>query len=119
MKNVINQMKRNGADYYKDSGNLEMKEMINMLKGMNSGIKDSFDILIDQKTRCVQACAAMYSMVSRVTNLAKRCVASLHQVELQHGDASYKASGMNSFNLNRSTARYNNQNINNQQPQQY
>lgn len=118
MKNAINQMKRNGADYYKDSGNFEIKEMINIMKGMNSGIKDSFDILIDQKTRCIQACSAMYSMVSRITNLAKRCVAALHQVEVEHGDSTYKSSGINSFSLNKSVAKYSMQNKNNMQPQQ-
>ncbi len=118
MKNAINQMKRNGADYYKDSGNLEIKGAINMLKGMNAGIKDSIDILIEQKTRCVQACSAMYSMVTRVANLAKRCVAALHQVEVQHGDSTYKASGINSFALNKSVASYNMQNQRNMQPQQ-
>lgn len=117
-KNAINQMKRNGATYYKDNGNYEIKEMVNMLKGMSSGIKDSFDILIDQKTRCVQACSAMYSMVSRVANLAKRCVAALHQVEVEHGDSTYKSAGINSFSLNRSVAKYNAQNRNNMQPQQ-
>lgn len=90
-----------------DSGDAENASLNKKIyKAIENGLEDGLDIIIDQKARCIQCSGAMYDMLTRVQRLAKMCVASLHEVEVAHGDKRMNA-GINDSTRNATNARLN------------
>jgi hypothetical protein len=104
-----------GADTGITGDRDDVSNMKKQAKAIDDGIVKAMDLIIDQKRRCIQCVGAMYEMTSRVTGLAKRCVAALHQEELKHGDVNFN-SGMRAMGLNATTARLNKVNQKNNAP---
>lgn len=84
----------------------DVNNMKKQSKAIDDGIVKAMDLIIDQKRRCIQCVGAMYEMTSRITDLAKRCVAALHQEEIKRGDVNFN-SGMMATGLNATTDRLN------------
>lgn len=104
-----------GADTGITGDRDDVSNMKKQAKAIDDGIVKAMDLIIDQKRRCIQCVGAMYEMTSRVTGLAKRCVAALHQEEMKHGDVNFN-SGMRATGLNATTARLNKVNQKNNAP---
>ena len=104
-----------GADTGITGDRDDVSNMKKQAKAIDDGIVKAMDLIIDQKRRCIQCVGAMYEMTSRVTGLAKRCVAALHQEELKRGDVNFN-SGMRATGLNATTARLNKVNQKNNAP---
>ena len=79
-------------------------------KALEDGLIDALDVVIEQKKRCIQCVGSMYEMGGRIANLAKRCIAAMHDEEAKHRDNSFNT-GSNSARLNRSTKRASKQNM--------
>ena len=78
-------------------------------KALEDGLIDALDIVIEQKKRCIQCVGTMYEMGGRIANLAKRCVAAMHDEEAKHRDDKYNT-GSDTMSLNRSTKKASKQN---------
>lgn len=62
------------------------KEQKKKYKAIEKGIIDSLNIVIEQKSRCLQCVGTVHNMLSRITNLAKRCLGSMLEVERSKTD---------------------------------
>ena len=109
--NYAKSLDRQTADpsNYKGMDNEISTKNKDIVKTINKGIKDSIDLIFDQKARCIQCCSSMFVMLDRVMELAKRCVAALHQAEVEKGDKRYNDAGINGLRINGSVAKYNKQ----------
>lgn len=100
-KRLVNSL-RNAKfrDAIEDGG--DPKDLRKTSAAINDALVDSFDLVIEQKKRCIQVVGSMYDMSNRIMSLAKRAVAALHQVEKKHSDKRFK-SGINNKSLDLST----------------
>lgn len=91
-----------GMTSNEENGNGEdIKQAKKVAKAIEKGMVDAIDIVIEQKRRCIQCIGVMYDMMNRIQKLAKRCIAAMHEVEVNRSDTKFK-SGINSGSLNRS-----------------
>jgi hypothetical protein len=65
----------------------EHKKIVNTI---HKSVIHAIDMVIEQKRRCLQCTGIAHDMISRVTDLAKRCIVSLLEAEKQATDPAYK-----------------------------
>jgi hypothetical protein len=67
---------------------LDPKEQKQISDDINKGLIKALDMAIDQKRRCLQCAGIAHDMIARVTDLAKRCVVAMLNVEKELTDKS-------------------------------
>jgi hypothetical protein len=65
----------------------EQKKIANMI---DRSIVHALDMAIEQKRRCLQCTGIAHDMIGRVTDLAKRCIVAMLEVERNATDPAYK-----------------------------
>lgn len=91
-----------------ETGGEDIKQAKKIAKAIEKGMIDAVNSVIEQKRRCIQCVGIMYDMMNRIQQLAKRCIAAMHEVEVNKSDRNFK-SGINAAGLNMSTVNSRNQ----------
>ena len=91
-----------------ETGGEDIKQAKKIAKAIEKGMVDAVNSVIEQKRRCIQCVGIMYDMMNRIQQLAKRCIAAMHEIEVNKSDKNFK-SGINSNGLNMSTVNARNQ----------
>lgn len=106
---VNNLSKRASAQGASEEIDGDVGQTKKIAKALEDGLIDALDIVVEQKKRCIQCVGSMYEMGGRIANLAKRCIAAMHDEEAKHRDDRYNT-GSNKASLNRSTKNASTQN---------
>ena len=91
-----------------ETGGEDIKQAKKIAKAIEKGMIDAVNTVIEQKRRCIQCVGIMYDMMNRIQQLAKRCIAAMHEIEVNKSDKNFK-SGINATGLNMSTVAARNQ----------
>jgi hypothetical protein len=109
-KKFSRQLLNNAADEMHPVEETDPKEQKKINEKIERAIIHSMDMVISQKRRCLQCAGIAHDMIARITNLAKRCVVSMLNIEREKMDVNYK----NKQYYNSGTKIKNNRSINKQ-----
>jgi hypothetical protein len=85
------QLQRNQINSLSSQDNEEdnIKDNKKLIKIIEKSIVESIDMVVGQKQRCLQCAGIAHDMIQRVTDIAKRCIVAMLNVEYSKKDSGY------------------------------